>query len=336
MLNSTTEKYEVAPLALALNDSFIAIALAFANMLPLMSAYRASQYIIQAVSPKSSPLLQLPHVTPAIVQAIEGTNVKTHMTVQKFMELPEYQRRKIATDGQGVLTPKQYNDAMSVARQLPLVKVEKVFFKVMGEKYITPGSLVQLVVKARVIPPGTANIPEVNELDLEDIDPDENDLDGVLGRKPAKNLKAKTIDGKEPSSDAEDKPIQPPLAYAPYFARDHAPRWHLFLAESKQNRVAVPPFTFSTFNKPIFDQSGKPTFNVQTMKLQFQAPPQVGQFTFVMHLVCDSYIGMDSKKEATLVVEDSAKAGAIQDEDEISEPDEGTRHCSFGALTTGA
>ena len=318
------EKYEVAPFALALNDSFISIALAFGHMPPLLSAYRASQEIIQAISPNASPLLQLPHITPAIARNIEGHNAKSHMTIQQFMELPEYQRRKLATDQPGVLTPKQYNDAMSVARQMPLVKIEKVFFKVMGERFITTGSLVQFVAKARIIPPGTANIPEINEVDLEDIDPDENDLDGVLGRKPPKNSRPKAVDGEVPAPNAEEKPVQPPLAYAPYFARDHAPRWHMFLSESKQNRVAVPPFIFTTFNKPIFDDSGRPTFNVQTLKLTFQAPPQVGQYTFVMHLVCDSYIGMDSKREVTLVVEDIAKAAAIQDEDEISEPDEGT------------
>ena len=59
------------------------------------------------------------------------------------------------------------------------------------------------------------------------------------------------------------------------------------------------------------------------MKLQFQAPPQAGKYTFVMHLISDSYIGMDAKREATLVVEDSTKAVEIESDDEISEPGEG-------------
>ena len=238
------------------------------------------------------------------------------------MGMPEYQRRKLATDQPGSLSPQQYNDAVAVARQIPLLKVEKVFFKVMGEKYITTGSLVQFVAKARVIPPGTANVPDVNELDLEDVDPDEGDLDALLGRKAAKNSRVKQLDGSE-AANPEEKPVQPPLAYAPYFARDHSPRWHMFLGESKQGRVAVPPTTITTFSKPIFDENGRPTFNMQTMKLQFQAPPQAGSYTFVMHLVCDSYVGMDSKMEAMLVVEDSNKAAEIGEEDEISEPDEG-------------
>ncbi|KAK0511814.1 hypothetical protein JMJ35_005664 [Cladonia borealis] len=320
------EKFETAPLALRLNESFIAIALAYGNIPQLLSAYRISQHLIQAVPPNASPLLQLPHITPQIAKAIEGQSSRKHLTVQGFMAMPEYRRRKLATDQPGVLSPGQYNEAVAVARQLPLLNVEKVFFKVMGERFITTGSLVQFVVKARVIPPGSANVPAVNELDLEDIDPDEGDLDAILGRKSPQNAKAKT----------QKKPLQPPLAYAPYFPRDHSPRWHVFLSDSKLNKVAVPPFTMTTFNKPLLDDDGNPTFNMQTFKMQFQAPPQAGSYPFVMHLICDSYIGMDSKREVVLKVEDSAKAISMDnEEDEISEPDEDSLAGQMHALKTG-
>ena len=322
--NSSAEKFEAAPLALKLNESFIAITLAFGNVPQLLSAYRISQHLIQAVPPNASPLLQLPHITRQIAKAIEGPDSRKHLTVQEFMAMPEYKRRKLATDQAGVLSPVQYNEAVAVARQLPLLNVEKVFFKVMGERFVTTSSLVQFVVKARVIPPGSANVPEVNELDLEDIDPDEGDLDALLGRKPAKNKKAKLLEvDASPTADAE-KPLQPPLAYAPYFPRDHSPRWHVFLSDSKLGKVAVPPFTMTTFNKPLIDDNGNPTFNMQTFKMQFQAPPQAGNYPFVMHLVCDSYIGMDSKREVVLEVKDSSQAAAmVNEEDEISEPEEG-------------
>ncbi|KAL9133898.1 MAG: hypothetical protein Q9175_004921 [Cornicularia normoerica] len=331
------EKYEAAPLALKLNEAFTAITLAFGSVPQLLSTYRISQHLIQAVPPNASPLLQLPHLTPDIARRIEVPVSREHLTVQQFMSMPEYKRRKLATDQPGVLTPAQYNDAVGVARQLPLLNVEKVFFKVMGERFVTTGSLVQFVVKARVIPPGTANVPEVNELDLEDIDPDEGDLDALLGRNPSgKGKKAKLRKGDAaPSSDVE-RPLQPPLAYAPYFPHDHSPRWHVFLADSKMGKVAVPPFTMTTFNKPLLDDQGNPTFNMQTFKMQFQAPPHVGKYPFVMHLVCDSYIGMDSKREVVLEVEDSAKAVAMDnEEDEISEPEEDSLAGQMNALKAG-
>ncbi|KAL8733143.1 MAG: hypothetical protein Q9166_002335 [cf. Caloplaca sp. 2 TL-2023] len=329
------EKYEVAPLALALNESWTAISLAYGNVPQILSAYHTSQNLIQALPPNASPLLQLPYMTPSIVQAIEGPSARDHLTVQEFMSLPEYKRRKLATDQPNVLEIGQYNTAVAVARQLPLLQIEKVFFKVVGEKFVTQSSLVQMVLKARVIPPGTARIPPVNELDLEDVDPEEGDVDALLGRS-AKTKKVKVLDGSEDKQAAPgEKPLQPPLAYAPYFPRDHSPRWHAFLADSKLGKMAVPPFTFTTFNKALFDDAGNPTFNMQTFKMQFQAPPQVGKYPFTMHLICDSYVGMDSKMDVVLEVEDSAKAIEMVEEDEISEPEEDSIAGQMSALKTG-
>ncbi|MCJ1361906.1 secretory subunit [Acarospora aff. strigata] len=328
------EKYEVAPIALALNEAFTAICLAYGNIIPITFSYRTSQNLIQAMAPGSSPLLQLPYITSSIAQAIEGGNTKTHLTVQEFMRIPDERRRKLAV-GSSLLSDSQYRAAVAVAKQLPVFSVEKAFFKVTGERYITPGSLVQFVVKARMIPPGTVNVPAVNELDLEDIDPDEDDLDALLGRKTPKNEKVKAADGEDLDFSSEDKSVQPPLAFAPYFARDHSPRWHVYLSDSKVGRMAVQPFVFTTFDKPLFDEEGNPTFNMQTLKMQFGAPPQAGQYTFVMHLICDSYVGIDTKTEVTLNVEEMAKAVEMQDEDEISEPEEDSIAGQMTALKTG-
>lgn len=301
-------KFEVAPIAHALNQSFTAISLAFGATQPILQSYAVTQSLIQALPPKASPLLQLPHFTPEIVKAIDGDS-KVHTTLQQFMALPLNKRSKLLTNAG--LTDAQFKTSMDVALQLPHLQVSRAFFKVVGEKHITPGSLVSFIVKGRFVPPGSADVPAVKNTDLEDIDPDETDLDFILGRTK------KTV-----KSEA-DKPVQPPLAYAPYYARDYSPRWHVFLTDSKQGKMAVPPFTFTTFDKPIFTDGAKPTFNMQTLKAQFQAPPQAGQYTFVMHLVCDSYVGFDTKMEVTLVVEDASKAVELNDDDDISEPDEG-------------
>lgn len=318
-------KFEAAPIAHALNRSFTAIALAYGTTAPILSSYLIGQDLLQAMPPKASPLLQLPHITPTIATAIEGDS-RTHLSLQEYMALPESYRKKLSI-GKGLLTEAQFQTAMSVARQLPRLQVEKVFFKVTGEKYIIPSSLVSLVVKGRFIPPGSENIPEVDELDLEDVDPDEDDLDAIMGRKK------KAAKGE---NAIEDKVIQPPLAFAPYFARDYSPRWHVFLTDSKQGKMAVPPFTFTTFDQPIFDENGKPTFNMQTLKAQFQSPPQAGHYTFVMHLICDSYVGFDTKLEVTLVVDEAGKAEEIDAEDDISEPDEDSLAGQMHALKTGS
>lgn len=319
------EKFDVAPTALLLNNSFTSITLPFGAVKPLLGSFRTSQNIIQAVPPSSSPILQLPNFTPQIIEKISQSS-KTEMTFKKFMSLPSATRRSLCSD----LSDQQYNQAMTVASQIPQLVIAKAFFKVVGERVVTPGSLVQLVVKARVIPPGTPEreIPPINPLDLEDIDPDEGDLDALHGRKPAKNKRRKLPDGSYVEDDAKDNSVQPPLAHAPYFAADHAPRWHVFLAEARTGRISVPPFTFTAFDRPIFStnpETGKvsPTFNVVTLKCSFQAPPQVHAFPFVMHLVCDSYIGLDSKVDVVLDVRDPKEAEIVESDEEISEPEEG-------------
>ncbi len=301
------------------------MALAYANLQPLLASYHASQTLVQALAPGGSPLLQLPYFTRQVIQAIEDKAGRRYSSVQNFMSVPDQQRQKLSV-GPGLLTEQNYRAAVQVASQLPVARVEKAFFKVIGERFLTPGSLIQFVVKVRIIPPGLANVPEVNELDLEDVDAKEGDLDALHGRKKPK---VKSADGKVVTESAETV-VQPPLAHAPYFPQDHSPRWRVFLADSKQGKVAVPPFTFSTFDKPLFNEDGSPTCNIQTLKMQFQAPLQAGNYLFTMHLVCDSYVGMDSTKDVVMVIEEMSRAEEIEDDEEISEPEEGSSLYYFG------
>lgn len=313
----TKAKFQVGPIARALNQSFNAITLAYGNIGPIANSFYTSQNLIQAVAPHASPLLQLPHVTPEIARAIEGDS-KTHLPVHRFMDRPDAQRRQLAV-GEGLLTEEQYQTAIGVAKQIPFFRVSRAFFKVTGERFIIPSSLVSLVIKGRFIPPGTEDIPPVNELDLEDIDPAEDDIEAINGRKK------KTIKGPDGKLiPIEEESILPPLTHAPHYARDHSPQWHAFLSDSKQGKMAVPPFHFAKFDQPIMDDEGKPTFNMQTLKAQFAAPPQAGHYTFVLHIICDAYVGFDTKMEVTLVVEEASKAAEMKAEDEISEPEEGT------------
>jgi translocation protein SEC63 len=308
------EKYSVAPTAFLLNNSLSSMTLPFQNLGPLIATYHAAQSLMQAVPPAGSPALQLPHFTPEIAQKVSGAKSKSPLSVQKLMALPPPIRRSLCSS----LSDSEYGQAMKVASQIPYLKLERAFFKVIGDKVVTQGSLVQLVVKARVIPPGTSekDIPAIQPADLEDKDPEEGDIDAIKGRN-------------------KEKDSQPPLAHAPYFAADHAPRWHVFLSDQRAGRIAVPPFTFTAFDKAAFDADGKPTFNMLTFRCQFQAPPQVAQFHFTMHLICDSYIGLDSKVDVTLDVRDAKEADAVEAEDDISEPDEDSLAGQLQAMKTG-
>ncbi len=320
-------KFAVAPIAHSLNKAFNGIALAYMHTGPLLASFHASQLLVQALPPKSSPLLQLPYFSPAVVKAVEGDS-RIRTTLQDFLDRPDAKRRALVVK-KDLLTEEQYKEVVSVGKQLPFLRVAKAYFKVTGERFIIPSSLVTLVVKGRFVPPGSENVPPIDPADLEDVDPAEDDLDALAGRKTTKLVGKDEKTGKPVYETAETELVAAPLTAAPYFARDLSPRWHVFLTDSKQGRVAVPPFTFAQFDRPLFAEDGRtPTYNMQTLKAQFAAPPQAGHYTFVMHVVCDSYVGFDTKLEVTLVVEEAEKAAAMEVEDEISEPEEG-EFCLF-------
>ncbi|OTA31637.1 hypothetical protein BTJ68_08132 [Hortaea werneckii EXF-2000] len=203
------EKYELAPTALQLNEAFLSICLAYGFTAPVLSSYRLSQSLVQAVPPTQRlPLMQLPHFTPSIIRNLEqkttaNNGSKDHMTIQSLMALPAEQRQALAQAAG--LTNDRLKVAENVARQLPYLRVEKAFFKVQGEKFIIPSSLVQFVVKARFIPPGSTNVPPVTDEDLRTSIPAEGDIQAQ-------------------KQEQEQHP----------------------------GKIAVPPFTFSAFDKQPF------------------------------------------------------------------------------------
>ena len=135
ILRSTKQSSRLLQLLMLLIP-LTSISLAFGTTAPILASYLTAQNLMQALPPGASPLLQLPHFTPVIAKAIEGDS-KTHMTLQQYMRLPEQYRYKISV-GKGLLTDPQYRTAMDVAKQLPYLQVEKAFFKVTGERFITP------------------------------------------------------------------------------------------------------------------------------------------------------------------------------------------------------
>ncbi|OAX77207.1 hypothetical protein ACJ72_08497, partial [Emergomyces africanus] len=105
------EKFEVAPTAFTLNDSFASIALAFGSLPPILGSFHMSQHLIQAIRPGGSPLLQLPHFTPQVVQSIEGEHSRSHMSIPQYMALSEQRRRKLSV-GKDLLSEQQYESAI--------------------------------------------------------------------------------------------------------------------------------------------------------------------------------------------------------------------------------
>src|SRR5690606_15647576 len=134
--------------------------------------------------------------------------------------------------------------------------------------------------------------PEVDPKELLDVDADEGDVDALLGRKD---------DGTDP------KAKEVPLAHAPFYPRLHHPCLHIFLADKRQDKLIVPPQSITGFDK------SPENFAVVTAKMQFQAPPQPGEYSFTMMIVSDSYLGIDVSQLVTLIVSDPDKVEKIEE-----------------------
>ncbi|KAF3907453.1 hypothetical protein ABW21_db0208389 [Orbilia brochopaga] len=318
------EKLDVAQDAVLWNNSLLAINLAFGITKPILASMRVNQNIMQAIPPGGSPLLQLPFFTEALCEKIEEFGAKDHWTIQRFMALPDAKRRQLCI-GKDALTEQQYKESMAVAQKIPILHVEKTFFKVQGEKTVTPHAICQLVIKVRVIPAGVTP-PPVDPKDLLDEDPEEDDIDALIGRdSPKRKTQTKaTGDTAIPTNEVEksalvtsSEPPVPTLTHAPFFPAAALPRWHIFLADRRAGKMIIAPMTVLQFPERTDN------FQVQTFKLQFGAPPNAGEVHFQMHLVCDSYLGTDYKASIVLTVEEPRMLDSRpREEDEISEPEE--------------
>ncbi|KAF3933599.1 hypothetical protein ABW19_dt0206674 [Dactylella cylindrospora] len=318
------EKLEVAQDAVSWNNSFLSITLAYMITKPILSSMRINQNIIQAIPPGGSPLLQLPYFTEELCEKIEEFGAKDHWSIQKFMKLSEEKRRSLCIGGEHGLTEEQYKEAIAVAQKIPILHVEKAFFKVQGEEAVTPHAICQLVLKVRVVPAGVKP-PPVDPKDLEDEDPEEDDVNALIGRTPNKS-KSETKSSEKspiPTNEVEKSPLvtsstppTPTLTHAPFFPADTLPKWHVFLADRRAGRMIIAPMTILQFPEKTDN------FQVQTFKLQFGAPPNAGLVHFQMHLVCDSYLGTDYKQSIVLKVDEPGMFEKPREEDEISEPDE--------------
>ncbi|GLB33376.1 putative sec63 protein [Lyophyllum shimeji] len=196
-------------------------------------------------------------------------------------------------------------------------------FKVIGERVVTPSSIVFLVVKLRITPPPYKPV-EAKELDADEIKRrikfnDEKDDEFLTSRKEAEDL-------------ASDD-VLPGWAHAPYWPGERKPSWWVVLADEKSNRVVVPPMRVTDI--PLA-QSGRER-DYRSYKIQFQAPQNVGVFTWKVLLVSDTFVGEDSSRDITLRIEDVSTLPADEpSEDEISDPEEDTIAGQMAAMRGGA
>ncbi|KAM0788998.1 hypothetical protein ACM66B_003067 [Microbotryomycetes sp. NB124-2] len=291
------EKLVTVAIALPLCAGMVSVVLSHNWLSSYIAVLHLQQFLLQALHPTSSQLLQLPHLTEDIAKKA-GADLGIN-TVADFGKLNAGQVEKLLAGW----PDRQKRDVFEVAKNWPVTSVVDAKFKVVGEAVVTPGAIVSFTLKLRVTPPGqTLNTPQLAKLSINESekadDDDDASIDELIGRRKA------GADGEEPT----------PLAHAPHFPKNRKPTWLIFVGDHKLNRVFVQPHKFT-------DVGSK---QIRTIRLSFQAPPGPGLYTFQVYAINDSFVGTDAQKDLQMRVMPPQKGHEMDEEDDISEPDEDT------------
>ncbi|KAI9572465.1 translocation protein sec63 [Boletus coccyginus] len=190
-------------------------------------------------------------------------------------------------------------------------------FKVIGERLVTPSSIVFLLVKLRIAEPGTTTPTPVQD---------------AKSVKKNDEMDEKFLNTRGDAEELEGDDAGYP--HAPYWPGLRKAGWWLVLADDKSNRIVVPPIKINDI--PRSDPSKER--NYRCYKIQFQAPPNVGLFTWKVYLVSDTIVGGEACLPIALKIEDVSALAAEEQtpEDEISDPEEDSLAGQMAAMRGGA
>ncbi|PPQ71741.1 hypothetical protein CVT24_006505 [Panaeolus cyanescens] len=278
-------------------------------LFPTVHIMRLNAHLAQALPTNAAEreyLLQLPSISTEDLEKIA----------------PE---AKTMTDLLHALETKNDSRASDVKRAIQKwgkVEIVDAAFKVIGERVITPSSIIYLHVKLRLSPPGT-KATEPKDLTVDE----------------TKKLVQRTDELDEAflvsRNEAEELPGSPEAtsAHAPYWPGTRKPSWWVVLADDKTNRVVVPPLKIGEI--PYAGTGSDKDRDYRSYKIQFQGPPNTGLFTWKVYLVSDTFVGEEVTRDIALKIEDPPQVEEA-DEDEISDPDEDSLAGQMAAMRGGS
>lgn len=205
-------------------------------------------------------------------------------TIKEYLALAEAEQSSLLRS----LSSEKFQILNTVAKKYPLLKINKAKFAVIGEPIIIPNALVTLIVELKL---------------LEEYEPDTildtSDSNGT-------NEEDEPINKEWWASNRTSK-----LAHTPYFPEDKRGTWWVILCDEKSNRI-------------IAANNVRGLVDSKKVFIKFAAPPDKGTWKFQVVVKSDFCIGCDLKTNISLVVHPMEAAPPIDDDDDISEPDEDT------------
>jgi len=276
-------------------------------LLPTLAIMRLHAFLTQALPPIENErlqLTQLPSIQKTDVDSLTGA--KTLTDVAEALESKK--------DGRA-------SDVKKALDKWGATEIVDAAFKVIGERGVTPSSIVFLVVKLRLNRPGKKT--QRKELNVDET---------KKAIKYNDELDDKFLTSRNEMEELEDEQNVATGAHAPYWPGERKPSWWVVLADDKLNRIVVPPFKVT--DVPYANPNAEHDRDYRSYKIQFQAPQNTGMFTWRIYLVSDTFVGEEVTKDIVLKIEEPTAADQ-PDEDDISEPDEDTLAGQMAAMRGG-
>lgn len=282
------------------------IALARQWLLPAISCMNISQFLVQAVWDRSSPLFQLPFISPEIIR--HSTMGKRPIkNIADLLDMSEGERRSFLKN----LNDEEYQELLNVAQTFPIVRVNAVTFRILGQEHITPGGLITCQVMLNLEYPSIDSKDAISDSEgegktkviEEDVQTFEFDEDGNLIDDPTK---------KRFGVDTTPRPI-----YSPYFPAIKRPYWWVGLSNRNNTNLITQPIKVTD----LIDR--------KTVTLQLPAPPRPMNVTIRLFIKSDSLLGADIEKEVSFTVHPPSESFPVSENWEIS-GDEDDQAVPFG------
>ncbi|THH10242.1 hypothetical protein EW145_g1464 [Phellinidium pouzarii] len=291
----------------ALLNSLLNIAMSHNWLVPTLNAMRLHAYLTQAIIPSGASqltniLTQLPHINEDDVKTvIEQLNERDLKAFVNYLEKTNDARAE---------------EAVKAAESWGGLELVEASFKVIGERIVTPLSIVQLLVKVRMSPPVNSKVRTSSTETKEDVDA----IKQIIKTNDEKDTAFLT--SKRDNEELAEGAKLLGRAHAPYWPAIRKPSWWVLISDAKLNRLVMPPMRIT--DVPLSDPTKDRNF--RAYKLQFQAPQGVAVYTWKLHFVSDTFLGEEIVEDIVLEVEDVSQLSVDEQgvDDEISEPDEDT------------
>ncbi|KAI0938903.1 hypothetical protein AcW1_004093 [Taiwanofungus camphoratus] len=298
-IQSTSLRHEQAQLLLqtpALLNSMLNISASRSWLLPTLSAIRLQAYLVQAILPGQEQFrfAQLP-------------DVSGEEAAESFPRAGALEDFIASLEEKGDDRVPEVKKALQKWGKAELVDAS---FRVLGERYITPSSIVYLVVKLRLLSPSTDKVadeqaPRANE---------NRDNEFLASRKDAEAV---------PQGEVSNI-----WAHAPYWPANRKPGWWIVLTDVKTSRIMVAPMRVTDI--PVGQ-------DYRSFKVQMQAPPNPSVIACKLYVISDTFVGEEVSKDIKMKVDDASILNVEeQDDDDISEPEEDSLAGQMALMRGGA